>query len=436
MTAHQPSLHGSAQALLDRKLPRPLRSILYPLGAMLVTALAWASLTEVDRIVVVNGRMVTAERPMVVQPFERGVVRSIEVAVGQRVERGEVLATLDPTLAETAERELANRRERLLAAVARLGAEIDGRAYMAATRHEAELLEARLSAQRIAELEARRGAFVAAERRLQAKQDSLAHLLRTLGARLDIARDVEAMRQELRLREAGPRLALLQAQSERLLLEEQIANARAEQEDQRRQVEALRAERAVFEQGWHKDTAERLIEARRDLETLTQQLAAAQRRREWVVLRAPSDGIVLEVARRSVGSVVQEAETLITLVPAHTALETEVEIGPADIGHVQPGATARLKLQALSFQRHGMLSGVVRLVDADALPSGVQGAGGRSAHRARIEITDAQLRGAPAGFRLMPGMEVSAEVNVGRRSVISYFLEPILRVGDESLREK
>jgi HlyD family secretion protein len=343
-----------------------------------------------------------------------------------------VLATLDPTLAETAARELANRRTLLAAQVARLSAEIEGRAFAPESPDPAAALEARLSAQRVAEHATRLAGFDATERRLASRLDSLAAQLRAQQARLAIARDVEGMRQELRARDVGSRLSLLDAQGDRLELEAQIETGRGELEDTRRQRESLAAERAVYAHGWQKETAERLIEARRDLETLTQQLAAAERRRELVVLRAPADGIVLEVGRRSTGSVVQEAETLVTLVPAAGALEAEVELGPADTGHVHPGATARVKLSALSFQRHGMLEGAVRVVDADALPS----AAGQPVHHARIALASTTLPDAPEGFRLLPGMAVTAEVKVGTRRVISYFLEPILRVRREGLREK
>jgi hemolysin D len=76
------------------------------------------------------------------------------------------------------------------------------------------------------------------------------------------------------------------------------------------------------------------------------------------------------------------------------------------------------------------------VVNADVLPSGQPGSReSRLAHRARIAVGEGALRGVPSHFRLLPGMEVLAEVKVGRRSVISYFLDPVLRVHDESLRE-
>ncbi|MDO9708000.1 HlyD family type I secretion periplasmic adaptor subunit [Paracraurococcus lichenis] len=426
------SLHPAAQAVLDRRLPLPLRSVFYPLGALIAGALAWSSSAQLDRVVTAPGRVVTVERPMVVQPFERGVVRAIEVVPGQRVQRGQVLATLDPTLAEAAAGELEHRHALLAVQVARLSAEMEGQAYAPAAPEAAAALEARLSAQRLAEQATRLAGFEASDRRLRTRIGSLAAQLRAQGARLAIARDVEGMRQELRARDAGTRLSLLDAQTARFDLEAQIETTRGELADAARQLEGLAAERDAYRHGWRRETAERLIEARRDLEVLAQQLAAAERRRALVVLRAPADGIVLEVGRRSVGSVVQEAETLVTLVPAATALEAEVELGPADSGHVHPGAEARVKLSALSFQRHGMLQGAVRVVDADALPSGA----GQPVHHARVALDSTLLPDAPAGFRLLPGMAVSAEVKVGTRTVLSYFLEPVLRVRREGLRER
>ena len=432
-----PALQADAQALLDRKLPFAVRSSLYLVGAVLGISLAWAILAQVDRVVVAHGRTVTTERPMVVQPFERGVVRSIDVEVGAKVARGQALVTLDPTLAEIQEKDLLNRQEVLAAQVGRLSAELNDAPFSPGASGPTADLEGRLATRRRAEFDARLAAYDASLKRIAGKQAAARAALRALEGRLAIAREIEDMRQQLRARDAGSFLAVLQAKSERLALEEQITAGASELEDLGRQAENVRAERDAFEQGWRREVAQQLIEARRELESATQQLVAARRRSDLIVLRAPADGVVLEVARRSVGSVVQEAETLVTLVPATGALEAEVEIRSEDIGHVRTGDAARVKLGALPFQRHGVLLGAVRVVNADALPSSGQPGSreGRMAHRARIAVGDDTLRGVPPDFRLLPGMEVVAEVKVGRRSVISYFLDPILRVHDESLRE-
>ena len=153
-------------------------------------------------------------------------------------------------------------------------------------------------------------------------------------------------------------------------------------------------------------------------------------------MRAPAPAMVKEIAGRSAGSVVRVAETLFTLVPLDVPLEAEVRITPRDIGFVRGGDAARIKLDAFSFQKHGTLDGKVRSISEDVHQ--VRSGGGSEPevyYLARLELTKTQLKVVPDDFRLIPGMTLSAEIPVGKRSVISYFIYPIVRALDESIRE-
>ena len=160
--------------------------------------------------------------------------------------------------------------------------------------------------------------------------------------------------------------------------------------------------------------------------------------------------MVLEVAKRSVGSVIREAEPLVTLVPADVPLEVEAEIPSRDIGLVRVGDFVRVKLDAFPFQRHGTLSGEIRTISADAFThdptQGAQGGANSispdaprpaagAVFRTRIRLTGTRLEAVPDGTLLSPGMVASAEIRVGTRSVLSYFLYPVIRALDESIRE-
>ncbi|WP_300952159.1 HlyD family efflux transporter periplasmic adaptor subunit, partial [uncultured Desulfovibrio sp.] len=149
------------------------------------------------------------------------------------------------------------------------------------------------------------------------------------------------------------------------------------------------------------------------------------------------DAVVLEVAKRNVGSVADEAEALVTLVPLDAPLEVEVEVRPEDIGYVRVGQTARVKLSTLPFQKHGKIDAEVLAVSEDAFLRQTP-AGEQSFYRARLKLPPdplAGLRNLPQGFAIMPGMTVSGEINVGDRRIIEYFLYPILAGFDQSLRE-
>ena len=149
--------------------------------------------------------------------------------------------------------------------------------------------------------------------------------------------------------------------------------------------------------------------------------------------------MVLEIASRTVGSVVREAETLFLLVPQDVKLQAEVNVDGKDIGQIAVGQSVRLKFDAFPFQKHGTGSGTVRIVSRDSfVPDPKADVTQRMSapyYRILIDVTDSRLRAQPAQFQMTPGMAVTAEMKVGHRSVISYFLYPLLRGLDEAIRE-
>jgi HlyD family secretion protein len=152
--------------------------------------------------------------------------------------------------------------------------------------------------------------------------------------------------------------------------------------------------------------------------------------------------VVLEVAKRSVGSVVREAEPLFTLVPLDAPLEAEVQIGADDIGVVRLGDPARLKFDAFPFQRHGTVQAELAILSEDAFLREAGDAASKPAekgseafYRGRLNLGQNELRQLGSNPRLLPGMTLTAEIVIGQRSVISYLLYPVMKGLDEALRE-
>src|SRR5262249_50174383 len=140
------------------------------------------------------------------------------------------------------------------------------------------------------------------------------------------------------------------------------ANERTELEQV---LNRLKADRAAYMAEFRQQLSEELVQARRDRSAAEKQLEKAARRNEVTVLVAPADAIVLDVAQRSVGSVMKEAEPLYTLVPMESPLEAEVLIEGSDVGQVRNAAPTRLKLEAWPFQKHGTLKGSLRTLSED-----------------------------------------------------------------------
>lgn len=425
----------------ERAPPRVARLTLYLITLLIAATVTWACLTEIDEIAVARGKLITVEPNIVVQPLESSVLRRIEVDVGQSVTAGQTLAVLDPTFTEADVHQLKVKFDAADAMVNRLVAELSDETYVPSDPSSTEqAVEARLAAQRKAFHESRLRNLAEEVARAEASIEKSRQGEKILQERLAGIREVEQMRATLLANETGSKLNLLQARDARLDIEENLARLQGGQVEAGHEREKALAQRQEFLEDFRRVTLEALVEARDRRNSTAEELKKAELRRRHVTLTAPADAVVLEIAQRSIGSVLRQAEPLFVLVPLKVPMEAQVLIEPKDIGHISQGQAARIKLDAFPFQKHGTASGTVRTISQDSFSADSRESGpqpnDRLFYRARLSLVDMNLRDVPPGFRLLPGMALQAEIQVGRRRVASYFLYPLLRGLDESIREK
>ncbi|HYC01806.1 MAG TPA: HlyD family type I secretion periplasmic adaptor subunit [Azospirillaceae bacterium] len=416
--------------------PPLARATLYVMGALLLAALIWASFATLDRIVSARGKIVTVAPTVVVQPFETATIRSIDVKVGDTVPAGTALATLDPTFAAADADELTARLQGLEAEIARIEAERDGRGFVPATGSHGQLQQA-LWRDRQAQLAANLANYDQRLGSLQAVISSREQERDQLRARLSVLKQMEDMRRKLEANQTGSRLNVLLAQDTRLEVERLLQVSTGALEGARHELAALKSEREVFRQNWNNQLAEMLVAKRGERDALHEQLAKAKRRQDLIDLRTPVDAVVLEIAPRSVGSVVTPAEPLFKLVPTEATLEVEAGVEARQLGHIAVGDRVQVKFDAFPYQEHGMAEGRVATISGDSFTSAENkdGSPATPVYKVRVLLTATALRNAPAAFRLVPGMPLTAEIKVGKRSVMSYLLRPVLRSVNESMRE-
>jgi HlyD family secretion protein len=431
----------------ERPLPRTARSVVYLVAALIVVAALWATFSQVDRVVTARGKLITIDPLIVLQPLETAVIRSIEVGVGDFVRAGSVLATLDPTFTESQEVAGRERLNSMLAEERRLEAEIYGKPFPPPPGDQALdpkylTLQSAVYSHRQAEYQAAVSSSEADIARFEASLATNQTAQHGLEERLKVIGEVETMRQELYKLSAGSRLNLLTTQMDRLTMSDQLAEKKYQEKEILQQLASARVQKERYINNWVREGGERLITVQQDIATATQQLASAERRRTLVVLRAPADGVVLELGARSIGSVAKEAEPLVTLVPQGNKIEAEVDVDSADVARLRIGDPVRIKFDALPFQRHGTVPGTLRVVtensfqpDKNARPAADKPEGQPAFFRARVALGPPELRDVPRDFRLIPGMTTTAEIVIGKRTIISYLLDPIVRLFDESLRE-
>ncbi|BCH27585.1 HlyD family type I secretion periplasmic adaptor subunit [Mesorhizobium sp. L-8-3] len=431
---------SDAVELEERVPPRIARLTLYGVTALIGAAVLWASLSSIDEVVVAPGKLITTEPTIVLQPLETSIIRSIDVAAGDVVHAGQTLATLDATFSQSDVDQQRAKFAALDAQVKRLEAELAGRDYATVAgstpdeQLQLQLFEQR-RAFRIAQLDNFDQQMAAQNAAIAAGKDQAAILDR----RRDGLVQIEEARETLYKQETGSLLNLLSSRDARLDVEASIAQLRGKETEATYALAKLEADRRAFIEDFRRATSEQLVERRNERDAAGEELKKMELRRNMVALTAPADAVVLDMAQRSVGSVVREAEPIVTLVPLDVPLEAEVSVNARDIGRIEVDEPARIKFDAYPFQKYGTASGSIRTISQDAFAPDPKGGQTETAElpffKARVLLGDKRLDGSGEEVRLLPGMAVTAEIKVGRRTVISYFLYPLIRGLDDSIRE-
>ena len=419
-----------------RSVPGGARWTLYLIILLLISLVAWASYAKVDRIVKTRGRLITTSSTIVLQPLATSVVRTVDAQVGQMVKAGQILITLDPTFAKSDLDRLEKRLKGLHCRVRRLEAEISETVLPLPGNDSsaAEKVEYQIFLERNAHYKNQIKAYDSDIKRLIAKYDTNLLYHEGYSNHVAVLSDIEAMYSKMAKAKQGSKLDFLRAKERRVEVQSDLFRLQNEKFEIVYENSSVKFNKAVFKAKWKQDLGTELSEKRLEKFAVEEEFNKAKRINSLIYLASPSDAVVLEVAKLSIGSVVREAEKLATLVPLDVPLEAEVEIPTKDIGRVRIGDDVRIKLDPFPFQKHGTLHGTIRTLSNDSFSKEIAD-GVLLYFRSRIDLKTTKLENVPDDFILFPGMTLSGEVKVGTRCVISYFLYPLIRALDESIRE-
>jgi len=439
---HESEFLPAALALQETP-PHPApRVFVWSIMAFAAIGLLWACVGRLDVVAVAPGKVVPSGRTKLVQPSETAVVKAIHVSDGQRVSAGELLLELDPT---TAGADVRHTENELLAAridVARSTAMLEA----IASNQPPHKLQGHLQpadAQQVQD----------AERWLQGQYQEYRNSLQQVDADIQ-QRSAEiqaAQAQVASLRKILPIATQLAADYQQLLAQQYVARHEHLDKEQARldtqrqlqvqQANLRQASAALAEARRRREGV--VAQARRSLldlqqtagqkaSSLRQVLAKARYQQARTQLLAPVDGTVQQLAVHTVGGVVTPAQALMAIVPSDQPVEVEALLENKDIGHVHPGQHVTVKVETFTYTRYGTVAGKVLSVSRDAIEDERRGL----VYSSRIRLAADHLQVNGRAMPLSPGMAVSAEIKINRRRVIDYFLSPLQKQVQESLRER
>jgi membrane fusion protein, adhesin transport system len=420
---------------LRRFEPRTASNLLlWGILAFILLFILWASLTQIDRTVRGDGKVVPSSRLQVISNLEGGIVADILVQSGQDVAAGAPLIRLDGTLS-TAEFGSSNAATSALAVkIARLRAEVAGRTPVYPPSDDGLVaIESALHDARMAELAS---LAAGARARITQAERALAEAQANYAARASAQRSAAAERDMIRpLVERGiePQIALIQSQNAATVTANEATAASAAIARARASLAEAQAGLNQASQDWRARAATELATAQAEISSRARTLPALSNRVDRTVIRAPVGGRVNRVLVTTVGGSVSPGQPLVELVPSREALQVEALVSPKDIGSVRIGQRAKVDITAYDPAVYGSLEGQVVTISPDAVQNERTG---ETHYLVRVRTGKSALTD-KNGRRLAIGPGMIATVNLlgDKRSVMSYILTPITRLSETAFRE-
>ncbi len=423
-------------------VPGGLRWVLYTVTLFLLTTVAWAYWTKLETFVVAQGKLVPISEPVLIQATAGSPIRQIHVRFGDVVRAGDLLATLDSTVPEADFQSLSGRLRTGEARLARLIAEQSGAETFELGANsdspywqaEAALFRSRQLAveSQVAEIESEINGFNA---KIDGNQEEIAGLNEALA----IHKEVEEKMRGLAEKRAQSETTYLSQKLNRQETELKINSLENQSEQLKHDLAAARKRQERVKADRLAEVNEKIVETSKENHVLKSDLDKAIRMKELSELRVPTDlpydeFFVLEASERTTGSVVRETDPLFKLMPTKDPLRIEAEVAGKDIGEIRLNDPAIIKLDALPYQKHGTLKGHLATISEGAFEK-KEGEAETTFFKAYVTLDDRTIQNQPVNFRIVPGMTCKVELRVGSRRVIDYFLYPLFRHMDESLRE-
>ncbi|MBF0627352.1 MAG: HlyD family type I secretion periplasmic adaptor subunit [Magnetococcales bacterium] len=414
-----------------------LMSVFYLVIGLVATLGIIASVLEVDMIVTAGGRLTTENPPLQIQPMDRAILRELKVKAGDTVRKGQVLATFDATFSQADLVSLQGQQQALQVQGQRLEHEIHNTPFeIGANPNVDEQLQWTLLQRRQAEYQSRLKMFDEEMQRIRASLRATEDDRASLATLLKISKEVEGMRDTLQKSGTGSQLHYQDSKANRVRTEQTYQEAGNRLLELQHNLDAKKAERQAFMDQWTRTLMDQLISTRNELAKLNEMLNKAKRLSDMETMTSPVDGMVLEVAKRAEGSVLSPAELLISIVPGDAVLIAEIMLDSGDVGYVRRGDRVVLKINAFPYQRHGILEGELQFVSQESFQSGDARNGAGAFHIGRVKLTKTKLDHLPEGARLLRGMTLAANIKVGSRKLIEYFIYTLTSMADESLKER
>lgn len=444
---------SEVDAALARRPRFGVRALSISVAVMFLCLIIWAAFASVDEVTHAEGTVVGSQRTQTIQNLEGGILRAVMVREGQIVERGTILAQLDNEMAESAYRDAVNKAMENSLAIVRLEAEVKNESPVFPEHLEAwasqligrrvddsilararQIIQDQENAYQVrrvqlnAEIEVLQSQYTQRMHDVEEQAARKVQLDRSLALSIEQRDTAYALVQRnnfSKMEYLGLQQRVVELQGQIDALAAAIPKAQAAAEESRQRITSHRAEQASA-------ITEEVNKRRQELNSLRESLSAGRDRVTRTELRAPVRGTVKQIYISTVGGVVKPGEPIMDIVPLDDTLLVEAKVKPQDVAFLRPGQDVMVKVSAYDFSIYGGLEGKLESISADT----IEDKKGEHFYLVKVRTQKNAIVYHKEYLPIIPGMIVTTDILIGKKTVLDYLLKPILKAKQNALRER
>ncbi len=390
--------------------------------SLIIITILWLIIGKIDIVITARGIVIPDGEAKIIQPLETGVIKEILVKEGDFVRKDQLLVLIDTM---TTDAQLKTVKENLETSKEE------------AKRLEAQGLEQKFNSKDEAQKNLYNESLKALNSLIGAKNQEIKQIERQIDSNLAQKRDYENQLQssidrEKRLENVKDIVAyndVKEAQDRTIALRESVNRTEAEIKRLQAQKRQIQNEIAQLKADFKAQKLENLTETNKrikELEASKEQIEFSNINQK---ITAPVDGYVDKLMVHTIGGVVTPAQELIALTPADIPLLIKATVLNKDIGFIKPDMPVSIKIDTYDFQKYGLLHGKVKSISQNSIENEELG----PVYEIYITLDKNTLIIDGKEQKISTGMTLNAEIEIGKRRIIEFFIYPLIKYMDEGV---
>jgi len=439
---------GFVNSMYQHLYDKPKKSVdllFIAIVIIIVGLIVWANIAEVDEMARGEGKVIPSSDIQKVQNLDGGIVSDILVKSGEHVQKDQPLMKIDTTRFQASLEEVKEERLSLLAKKARLNAQLEynPRKKLNSIKFPKEIeelkkytelensifknkIEEYKSSLRILELQF--------EQKVQEKKEIQSTINQLTKSVSLVNKQLQTIQKMVRSGSKS-KIELLNMQKEQNQLQGDLDSAKLSLP--RSKLAIAESENKILEKvkAFSSETYKELQEVESELNKIEARVVSEADKLEKTTIRSPVNGTIKQININTIGGVVKSGMDLIEIVPDSDILLVEAKIDPKDIAFISPAQKAVVKITAYDFSIYGGLEGKIVEISADSIKD-TESKDDKSYYKVVIQTDKNYLERNGEKLPIIPGMIASVDIVTGKKTIMDYFLKPIIKVKENALHER